>query len=80
MALSACDDVDLTKKIASVTAKICRKNGVHWTYSPVVDINYNFQNPECNVRGFSDDPNHVIKIASAFIDGAEENGYLITTC
>lgn len=80
MALGACDDVDLVKKIGSVTAKICRKNGVHWTYSPVVDINYKFQNPECNIRGISDDPDHVIKIASAFIDGSEEDGYLITTC
>jgi len=80
MAWGACDDPDLIKKAGSVTAKICRKNGISWTYSPVIDVNYNFRNPEINLRSISDNPDQVIKMASAFIDGAEENGYLITTC
>ncbi|MBO7186783.1 MAG: hypothetical protein J6V68_00090, partial [Clostridia bacterium] len=45
MAWGACDDPDLIREAGSVTAKICRKNGVSWTYSPVVDINYNFRSP-----------------------------------
>ncbi len=80
MAWGACDDPDLIREAGSVTAKICRKNGVSWTYSPVVDINYNFRSPEIGIRSISDKPDQVIKMASAFIDGAEENGYLITTC
>lgn len=80
MAWGACDDENLIERAGRATAQICRKNGVHWTYSPIVDINYNFRNPECNIRAVSDKPDHVIKMTSAFIRGAEENGYMVTAC
>ena len=40
MAWGACDDSELLKRAGRATARICRKNGVHWTFSPIVDINY----------------------------------------
>ena len=79
MAWGATDDPDLIKEAGEVSAKICRINGVHWTFSPVVDVNYNFQNSAGNIRCISDKPDHVIKIASAFIDGVQENGYMAAT-
>ena len=80
MAWGACDDATLLYRAGSATAKICRKNGVHWTFSPIVDINYNFRSPECNIRAVSDDPKHVVKMTRAFMDGAQENGYMVTAC
>ena len=29
---------------AAIFRSICKKAGIHWTYSPVVDINYNHNN------------------------------------
>ena len=80
MAWGACDDTALLKRAGRATAKICRKNGVHWTFSPIVDINYNFRSPESNIRSVSDDPKQVVKITKAFLEGVQENGYMMTAC
>lgn len=76
MAIGAADDVDLTEQAERVTAQICRQSGIHWTFSPVVDLNINFRNAECNVRAFSDSPEHVIKIASAYLNGFQRDGVM----
>ncbi len=74
MAWGAADDAELIYRAGKVTGEICRKNGVHLTFSPVVDINYNFRSPECNVRAISDSPDQVIKISTAFIKGLQNDG------
>lgn len=76
MAWGAADDVELVEKGGEITAKICRKAGIHWTYSPVVDINYNPNSPIVNVRAVSDSPDQVVKIAGAYMRGLQKNGYL----
>ena len=74
MAVGAANDPELTEKAWEQVAQICRKGGFHWGFNPVVDINFNFRSPECNTRSYSDDPNHVIKMASATIKGYRKNG------
>lgn len=76
MAIGASDDAELTERAERVTAQICRKAGIHWTFSPVVDLNLNFRNAECNVRAFSDSPEHVIKIATAHMRGFQKDGVM----
>lgn len=80
MAWGACDDEKLIERAGRTVGAICRKNGVHWTYSPVVDLNYNFRSPECNIRAISDSPKQVVKIARAFIRGLEQNDQMIACC
>lgn len=80
MAWGAADDVELVEKIGYHTGKICRQNGVHWTFSPVVDLNYNFQSTDVNVRAISDSPEHVVKIASAIIKGMQTDNNMVATC
>ena len=80
MAWGAADDIELVEKIGYYTGKICRQSGVHWTFSPVVDLNYNFQSSDVNVRAISDCPDHVIKIASAAIKGMQANKNMVATC
>ena len=65
MACGACGDEKLIKEAGKVTARICRENGIHWTFAPIVDINYNFRSSETNVRAVSDDPDAVIKICGS---------------
>lgn len=80
MAWGACNDAQLVKQAGEDTAKICRKNGIHWTFAPVVDLNINSNNPESNIRSISDDPARVIAMAGAHMEGMQEKGYMMTTC
>jgi len=50
MALGAADDEALAEAMGRATAREGAAAGVQWTFSPVVDINYNPANPVVNVR------------------------------
>lgn len=76
MAWGACDDAELIERAGELTGKICRKIGIHYTLGPVVDLSLNFRNPLVSVRGISDSPDRVIKIAGAYLTGVQKNGYL----
>lgn len=80
MAWGACNDDKLIEKAAEMTARICRKCGVHWSFSPCVDILYNFQCPSMNIRAISDDPNAVIRLGGAYMRGLQKNGRMIASC
>ena len=80
MAWGACDDEALIERAGEVCARICRKAGIHWTFSPVVDLNYNPNNPVVNIRAISDSPAQVGKIASAFVRGLQKEGLLMAAC
>ncbi|MEZ4684103.1 MAG: glycoside hydrolase family 3 N-terminal domain-containing protein [Caldilineaceae bacterium] len=78
MAMGAADDPDLVRKIGQATAAEARYAGMHWTFSPVIDLNYNPNNPITNVRAFGDEPERVIRIATAMIEGLQANGLAAT--
>lgn len=80
MAWGACDDETLIEKGGIATARICRKNGIHWTFSPLVDINYNKDNPVVNTRAISDSPRQVAKIAGAYVRGIQKEGLMAASC
>lgn len=74
MLVAAADDVECTKNFAKVCACEGKKVGVNWTFSPVVDIDYNFRNPITNVRTYGSDPDKVIRHASVFVKEVQQNG------
>lgn len=78
MAWGACGDEKLINEAGKLTARICRKNGIQWTFAPVVDINYSFRSAETNVRAVSNDAETVIKIAGAYADGLRSEGLMVT--
>ena len=80
MAWGACDDPDLIEKAHIATAERCRELGVHWSYSPVVDISMNMHCPEANTRAISDSADQVIKIASAAVRGMQSAGLMVAGC
>ncbi len=79
MAWGACDDEELIEKAAECTGKLAREYGVQWTFGPLVDINYNKDNPIVNARGISDKPEQVLKMALAYMRGCETDGNLLTS-
>jgi len=74
MASGAAMDLEATEEMGRATALEGRHAGLHWTFGPVVDINYNWRNGVTNIRSYGDRPQTVIDCASAFIRGVQENG------
>jgi len=74
MGVAATNDISITKKFAKVCATEGLECGINWSFSPVVDININPQNPITNIRAFSDDTETVIKNACAFIEEMQNEG------
>lgn len=79
MAGGAANDARLMRVMGQATAKEGRQHGIHWTFSPVVDLNRNFQNPVTNVRSLGDDEHKVRALAQAWISGIQETGQLAAT-
>lgn len=80
MAWGACDDAKAVKEAHIATAERCRELGIHWSFSPIVDLNYNPDNPVTNIRAVSDIPEQVVKICGAAIDGLQQNGMVMAGC
>jgi len=78
MAMGAANDPELVRAIGQATAAEARYAGMHWTFSPVIDLNYNPNNPITNVRAFGDEPERVIRIATAMIEGLQDGGLAAT--
>jgi beta-N-acetylhexosaminidase len=78
MALSAIGSEDLAYLVGKVGATEGRAMGIHLTYSPVVDIQTQPDNPVLGVRSFGADIELLGRMAGAYIRGYQENGMLAT--
>ena len=76
MAVAATGDSSLAYEQGKITALEAKALGVQITFSPVMDINNNPDNPIINFRAYSDNPETVSKFGSAFIKGAQDNGLI----
>jgi len=76
MAVAATGDTALAYDQGRITALESRSLGVHITFSPVMDINNNPDNPIINFRSYSDDPEIVSLFGTAFIQGVQDNGLI----
>ncbi|MBN1219867.1 MAG: hypothetical protein JXM69_13140 [Anaerolineae bacterium] len=79
MGAGAANDAELMTIMGQATAAEARYAGLHWTFSPVVDLNYNFNNPITNIRALSDQPERVIRLATAYVQGLQAEGRLAAT-
>ena len=66
MGLGATDDGELAFNIGKYTGRLTRSMGIHFGFSPVVDINLNPDNPVTNIRAASDNAEKVLKIAGGY--------------
>lgn len=79
MQVAATGDPECTRQFAKVCAVEGKAVGVNWTFSPVVDVDYNFRNPITNVRTFGNDPDTVLQNASVFVNEIQKYG-LAASC
>ncbi|WPJ97845.1 glycoside hydrolase family 3 N-terminal domain-containing protein [Coraliomargarita algicola] len=82
MNLAAVEPIEDAEKyayqVAAETARQARSMGCHWNFGPVVDINYNWDNPITNHRSFGDNPHRIARLAQAYIRGMQEHGIAAT--
>jgi len=79
MACGAANSPEMMLEMGRATAREGREHGIHWTFSPVADLNYNFQNPVTNIRSLGDDPELVARLIVPLIIGLQEGGLLAAT-
>ncbi len=78
MAAGAANDPGLIARLGKATAMEARHIGVNWCLTPVVDLNYNFDNPVLNTRSMGDQPERVARLASVLIEALQSQGVAAT--
>lgn len=76
MTLGAIQDNSLIYEMTSKIAEDCKRMGIYWDFSPVVDVNTNPANPIIGNRSFGSDINNVISKGLAYAQGLQDNGVL----
>ncbi len=80
MSFGAAGKVEYAREMGRITAVESRARGLHWALGPVVDLNLNPENSITNIRSFGDDPDKVIPLVQAFVEGMQQNGLLAACC
>ena len=74
MTLGAIQDNSLVREISKRMAEQNRALGIHYNFSPSVDVNNNSKNPIIGNRSFGEDPVNVYEKAKAYIQGHKDAG------
>ncbi len=78
MAIGATGNPWYAYEFGRITAEEARAVGIHWTNSPVADVNINPDNPIINTRSFGEDPRQVAIMVEAYVRGAQSAGLMAT--
>lgn len=74
MEVAATYDDQMAYKLGVVCGSEGSAVGVNWSFSPVIDIDYNFRNPITNTRTFGSDPDIVRRMGVQYVKGVQEYG------
>ena len=78
MAIGATGNPQSAYELGRITAREARAVGIHWTNSPVADVNNNPNNPIINTRSFGEDAAQVAKFVAAYVNGLQKEGMIAT--
>lgn len=76
MTLGAIQDKRLIHQMSAKIAEDCHRMGINWDFAPVVDVNTNPDNPIIGNRSFGSEVSNVIRSASAYASGLQDNTVL----
>lgn len=76
MALGASYDGDVVYQFGREQARQLKRLGVHVSFSPVVDVNSNPDNPVIGNRAFGEEREHVAQMGVAYMSGLQDGGVL----
>ncbi|MFT8469934.1 MAG: glycoside hydrolase family 3 N-terminal domain-containing protein [Oenococcus sp.] len=71
--VAATGDTKYAYRLGDIAGSEGAAVGCNWAFAPVVDINFNFENPITNVRTYGSDPKLVKQMASAYIKGCQQH-------
>ncbi|MBD5475009.1 MAG: glycosyl hydrolase family 3 [Lachnospiraceae bacterium] len=74
MQAAAANDPEQTVHFAMSTASEGKEVGINWTFSPVCDLDMNFQNPITNVRTGGSDIDKVLRGTEIFAEVMQKSG------
>lgn len=78
LAVAATDDEEYAYRMGYTACHEGAALGLNWSFAPIVDIDMEFHNPITNTRTFGSDPDKVIRYASRYMQGADENGVAVS--
>ena len=78
MGIGATGDPKHAYEFGRVTAHESRAVGIHWTNSPVADVNNNPKNPIINTRSFGENPAQVAAMVEAYVKGLQDGKMMAT--
>lgn len=76
MTLGAIQNDSLLYEMGVAIANECKTMGIHFNFTPVVDVNSNPLNPIINARSYGEDPTNVSQKALALMYGMQDSGVL----
>jgi beta-N-acetylhexosaminidase len=74
MSLGASNDAELCRDVGAAVARAVKALGFNWNFAPVLDVNNNMHNPVIAERSFGSDPQRVIALAQAWMQGSLDEG------
>ena len=78
MAIGATGNPAFAFDLGRITAVEARAIGIHWSNSPVADVNNNADNPIINTRSYGEDPALVASMVEAYVRGAQSERMIAT--
>ncbi len=76
--IAATDDETMAYRLGLIAGREGRAVGCNWAFAPVIDIDYNFNNPITNTRTYGSKPERVLRLARAYMKGVRENGLAVS--
>ena len=74
MTAAAAGDPKYARELAEVCANEGRSAGINWSFSPVTDIVYHYQNPITHIRSFGSDPEQVLEYSLEYVKALQAGG------
>lgn len=78
MGLSQADSAELAYRAGAAAAQEAGELGYNWTFSPVADLAVEPDSPVVGMRSAGRDPDHAVKILSAYMRGLQDHGMMAT--
>ena len=74
IAIAATGDTKAAYELGYYGCKEAAAVGCSWTFAPIVDIDFNWRNCIIPTRSFGNDPDTVLKMSLAYMEGAHKAG------
>lgn len=78
MLVAATNNIDNAFKLGEACIKEAKALGGNMAFAPILDINFNWENPIANIRCFGDKVELVSKMGQAYTNGVQKHGGSVT--